>query len=205
MLSSEKLFLGGWVSAPGPRWSLRFWEKRFSVLPPSPVPSASETHVQVEGVDAWHPPGHVVVPPLGRQTRGRSLKEAGGPGRGGTVAGAAALLRLGSRGRSAPCCSSGHGDGDAEQGPWRASRCRGEGAATCVGLVLFAETVFKLRGTSRSPAGMERETLIQLNCGGGVLSDGDGSPPWLHRLTRFVTSWRCRDAGLSQPLDAGVM
>lgn len=91
MLSSERLFLGGWVSAPGPRWSSCFWEKRFSVLPPSPVPSASETHVQVEGVDARHPPGHVVVPPLGRQTRGRSLQEAGGPGRGGTVAGAAAL------------------------------------------------------------------------------------------------------------------
>lgn len=79
MLSLEKLFLGGWISAHGPCWSSRFLEKHFSMLTLSPVSSALEMHVQGDWVDAWCAASHTVVPPPGRPDT-RRFGEGGGPG-----------------------------------------------------------------------------------------------------------------------------
>lgn len=84
MLSLEKLFLGGWISAHGPCWSSRFLEKHFSMLTLSPVSSALEIHVQGDRMDAWYPASHMVVPPLG-QPDTHLFGEGGGPGRGEMV------------------------------------------------------------------------------------------------------------------------
>lgn len=43
-----------------------FLEKHSSMLTLGPVSSASETHMWVEGMDAWDPAGHMGVPLSGR-------------------------------------------------------------------------------------------------------------------------------------------